>query len=152
MTDPKKWIARRIRLGWALLAAGALAGYLARWATSAGAPYNFQMIIGLGALVMAAGVGLLLRFRAGLKDEAAARRLMTNAQDERTVMIRMRAGNRAFWTSTVLVYSGLMWTSYAARGGLPVPSQDALWNFLAVAVVVPFVVYIGSILMDERTS
>ena len=150
MTDAKKWIAVRVRFGWGLLAAGGLVGFFSRWATSAGSSYNLQMLIGLSFILMAAGVGLLVRFGAGLKDEASARRLMTNTHDERTVMIRMRAGNRAFWMSTVLVYSGLMWTSYATRGGLPVLSQDALWYFLAVAVVVPFAIYIGSILMDER--
>lgn len=151
MTDPRKWIATRVRLGWALLAAGSVAGYFARWATAA-SPYNFQIIIGLSTLLMAFGVGFLFRYRAGLKDEGSARRLMTKARDERTVMLRIRAGNRAFWMSTVLVYAGLMWTSYAARGGLPVLSQDALWNFLAAAVVLPFAVYLGSILIDERTT
>jgi len=101
---------------------------------------------------MASGVGLLVRFRAGLKDEASARRIMANVRDERTVMIRMRAGNRAFWMSSVLVYAGLMWTSYAAKSELPVLSQDALWDFLAAAVAVPFAVYIGTMLIDERTT
>jgi len=151
MTDPRKWIATRVRLGWALLAAGSLASYFARWATSA-TPYNFRIIIALGSLLMASGLYFIVRFRAGLKDEASARRIMANVRDERTVMIRMRAGNRAFWMSSVLVYAGLMWTSYAAKGELPVLSQDALWNFLAAAVVVPFAVYIGSILIEERTS
>ena len=34
-------------------------------------------------------------------------------------MIRARAGNRAYWVSTVIVYAGLMWVSFAASGSLP---------------------------------
>jgi len=152
MTDSRKWIANRVRLGWVLLAAGALAGYFARWATSAGSPYNLRIVIGISGLMMAGGVGLLMRFHAGLKDEATARRLMTDAHDERTVSIRMRAGNRAFWASTGLVFAGLMWVSYATKGGLPQLDADTLWYFLAAAMIIPFGVYIGSLVMDESRS
>jgi hypothetical protein len=70
--------------------------------------------------------------------------------DERTVLIRARAGNRAYWVSTALVYLGLMWASFASSGSLPVLGGDALWNFLAAAVLIPFAVYVASMMVDQR--
>lgn len=72
--------------------------------------------------------------------------------DERTVLIRTRAGNRAYWLSAGLVYIGLMWTSLAAHGHLPDLSGDVLWFYLVFCVIVPFDVYITSILVDQRNS
>ena len=45
-----------------------------------------------------------------------------------------------------------MWESFAANGNLPALSGNALWYFLAAAVLVPFGVYAGSILIDQRRS
>ena len=49
-----------------------------------------------------------------------------------------------------MVYLGLMWVSFADNGSLPEMSADILWFFLAACVVIPFGVYIVSILVDER--
>jgi hypothetical protein len=153
MTDRTKWIVARVRPGWAFLAVGVLVGIagVVIGAANAGSPVNFRIITGLGILSIGVGAGYLVRYRAALKDAESARRLMTEARDERTVMIRARAGSRAFWTSATLVYVGLMWSSFAANGGLPPLDGDTLWYFLATAVVVPFAIYVGSILVDERT-
>ena len=113
-------------------------------------PYNFRIITGLGILLAGIGVGYLVRYGAALKDEQSARRLTVEERDERTVLIRARAGNRAYWVSTALVYIGLMWASFAANGSLPALTGDALWFFLAACVLIPFGVYIPSILIDQR--
>jgi len=99
-----------------------------------------------------AGIGYLVRYRAAAADERAARRLSAEERDERTVMIRTRAGNRAYWASAGLVYAGLMWASFSANGSLPPLEGDTVWYYLAVATLVPLAVYIGSMLVDERAS
>jgi hypothetical protein len=77
-------------------------------------------------------------------------RLTVEERDERTVLIRTRAGNRAYWVSTALIYLGLMWVSFAANGSLPALTGNTLWFFLAAGVLIPFGVYITSILVDQR--
>jgi len=154
MNDRRGWIATRVRLGWGSLAVGIaviIAGVIAEM-TITSSPYNLRIITGFGIMVTGVGVGVLVRYRAALRDELSARRLTAEERDERTMLIRMRAGNRAFWTSAALVYAGLMWSSSAANNGLPEPAGDALWYFLATATLVPFAVYIGSMLVDERAN
>jgi len=113
-------------------------------------PYNFRIITGLGILLIGIGIGYLVRYRAALKDEQSARRLTVEERDERTVLIRARAGNRAYWISSALFYIGLMWASFASNGSLPALSGNALWFYLAAGVLIPFGVYITSILVDQR--
>lgn len=153
MDKRKKWIATKITTGRLFLAAGVLVigiGTLIERQYSY-LPYNFRVITGLGILLTGIGVGYLVKYRAALKDEEAARRFMVDERDERTRAIRARAGNRAYWVATALVYAGLMWVSLAANGSLPALSADALWYFLAVAAVIPFGVYIAGIVMEQRT-
>jgi hypothetical protein len=146
-----KWIKTRIRLGWVFLGVGALVAVGGIFAESqfAGQPFNFRIITGLGILLIGVGVAYLVRYGAALKDEQAARRLTVEERDERTLLIRTRAGNRAYWVSAALAYIGLMWASFAANGDLPALSGDTLWC-LAAAVLVPFSVYILSLLVDQR--
>ena len=49
-----------------------------------------------------------------------------------------------------MTYIALMWLSFASRGGLPAPTSDGLWYYLAAAVVVPFLVYLTSIIYDQN--
>ena len=130
-------------------AAVGLAGILLEL-RSANLSFNPTIITGLGILWVGIGVGIVVRYRAALVDEQAARRLTAAELDERTVHIRNRAGSRAYWVSTGLVYAGLMWVSFAANGDLPELSGDTLWYFLAACVIAPFGVYIISILDDQR--
>jgi hypothetical protein len=152
MDNRKKWIASKVRRGGMFLAAGIFVGMFGILIKLQFAflPYNFRIITGLGILLAGIGVGYLVRYGAALKDEQSARRLIVEEQDERTVLIRARAGNRAFWVSTGLIYTGLMWVSFAANGSLPALSGDTLWSFLAACVLVPFGVYVASILIDQR--
>jgi hypothetical protein len=69
----------------------------------------------LGILLVGIEIGILVRYRAALKDEQFARRLTVKEQDERTVLIRARAGNRAYWVSAALIYIGLMWACLAVN-------------------------------------
>ena len=96
------------------------------------------------------GFGSLIRYGAALKNEGSARRLVVEEADERTVLIRARAGNRAYWASAAFIYIGLMWASFAANGELPALAGNVLWFFLAAAVLVPFGVYIVSFLIDSH--
>jgi hypothetical protein len=152
MDNRTKWIATKVRLGCMFLAVGALVAMFGIFIKLQFAflPYNFRIITGLGILLAGIGVGYLVRYGAALKDEQSARRLIVEERDERTVLIRARAGNRAFWVSTGLIYTGLMWVSFAANGSLPALAGDTLWSFLAASVLIPFGVYITSILVDQR--
>ena len=154
MTEHSSWLRTRVRVGWALLVAGAaiLAGSLVAAAANPGSDFNFKIVGGLGIVIAGGGVGVLVRYGNALRDREAARRVIIEERDERGVLIRQRAGNRAWWTSVAIVWLGLMWASFAANGQLPKLQDDLLWNFLAVAVVVPFTVYAASIVVDERRS
>ena len=152
MNNRTKWIRSRIRMGWIFLAAGSIVAIVGIFTELQFAymPYNFRIITGLGILLGGIGVGYLVRYRAALKDEQSAMRLTVEERDERTVLIRTRAGNRAYWVSTALIYLGLMWVSFAANGSLPALTGNTLWFFLAAGVLIPFGVYITSILVDQR--
>jgi len=154
MDNRKKWITDKIRLGWILLAAGVLFGaagtILGR--VYANLPYNFGILTGLGIFLAGIGLNNLLLYRKALTNKEVAMQLAVTERDERTVFIRSRAGNRAYWVSTALVYAGLMWESFAANGNLPPLLGNTLWYFLAASVLVPFGVYAGSILVDQRKS
>jgi hypothetical protein len=154
MDNRMKWISAKIRTGWILLVTGALVVGLGRFVEHqySHLPYNLRIITGLGLLLTGIGIGYLVRYWAALKDEQSAKRLTVEERDERTVLVRARAGNRAYWVSAVLVYTGLMWSSFAANGGLPDLSGDVLWYFLAAGVVIPFGVYSASILVDQQNS
>jgi len=154
MDNRTSWIATRVTLGWIFLVAGVLVAFVGILSeiNFSYAPFNFRLITGLGILLIGIGVGFLVRYRSALKDEQSARRLTVEERDERTVMIRDRAGNRAYIVSTSLIYTGLMWTSFASSGSLPALAGDVLWFFLAVCVVIPFGVYVGSILIDQQNS
>ncbi len=154
MNNRTTWIKTKIRIGRIFLSAGALVIAVGMFAELqfADLPYNFRIITGLGILLVGAGVGFLVRYRAALKDDQSARRLTIEELDERTVLIRTRAGNRAYWASAVLIYLGLMWASFAANGSLPALTGDTLWFFLTTSVIIPFGVYVTSILIDQRYS
>lgn len=152
MDNRKKWISTRVRMGWMFLVAGAFISIIGIFTELQFAylPYNFRIITGLGILLAGIGIGYLVRYRSALKDEQSARRLTVEERDERTVLICTRADNRAYWVSTALIYTGLMWASFAANGSLPALNGNALWFFLAAGVLIPFGVYITSILIDQR--
>ncbi len=153
MSERRAWLQTRTRFGWLLLAGGLalLAGSIVAAAANPDVEFNFRIVGGLGIALAGGGVAFLIRYGLALRNEALARQVAVEERDERGVQIRQRAGNRAFWVSILLVFGGLMWTSFAANDQLPALEGDGLWNFLAAAVIVPFLVYAGSLLLDERT-
>jgi hypothetical protein len=154
MHDELAWIRGRVRLGWAVLAGGAAVLIVATVVSVADLVpgWDFRIVGALGILGLGLGLGLVIRYRPALRDTAAARRVIVEERDERTVQIRTRAGNRAWIVSAVFVWVGLMWVSLAGSGGVPALDGDVLWWFLAAALVVPFLVYTGSLTLDERHS
>jgi hypothetical protein len=152
MNNRTQWISTRIRMAWLFLAAGALIATLGIFTELqfADLPFNFRMITGVGILFGGIGIGYLVRYGKAHKDAQTARRLTAEECDERTVWIRTRAGNRAYWISAAFIYIGLLWASFAANGDLPPLSGNILWFFLSAAVLIPFGVYVISILIDQR--
>jgi hypothetical protein len=154
MSERNGWIANRVRFGWILVVAGAalIVGGIALGRLNEVQPWNYGILTGLGIVVIVFGIDRIVRYRPALRDEAAARQLTMSERDERTNLIKARAGSRAYWASALLVYGGLMWVSFASNGSLPKIDDDGLWWFLAAAFLVPFAVYAGSIVVEEQRS
>jgi hypothetical protein len=154
MDNRKKWITIRIRRGWTFLAAGALVMILGIFneLMYSSLSYDPRIVTALGILFAGIGIGYLVRYRTALKDTRFAKHLIVEEQDERSILIRARAGNRAYLVSLALAFTGLMWVSFAGNRSLPELGGDALWYFLAAVVVIPFVIYVVSTIMDERSS
>jgi len=152
MDKHTQWIAARVRIGWIILAVGVVIGMIGIFLELRGSnlPFAAAIVTGWGILGVGTGIGVIVRYRAALRGDQAARRLTVEELDERNVSIRARAGNRAYWASTALVFMGLMWASFAANGSMPDLSGDVLWYFLVVCVAAPFGVYVASILVDQR--
>jgi hypothetical protein len=151
MTDQQIYLHNKVRMGWALLILGIVVfatGLVLQFLIVVA--FNARIISGLGILFIGLGLAQLVRYRSVQGDRRAAARLVNEERDERIRLIRARAGNRAFWVSLVMTYIALMWLSFASSGSLPSPTPDGLWWYLAAAVVVPFVVYISSIVYDEQ--
>ncbi len=152
MRNHDKWIQGKIRSGWLYLVAGivlSLAGILIGLRSSPGA-FDPRIITGLGILLIGVGIAVLVRYIAVKKDASSTGRLLAEEPDERNTLIRTRAGNRAYWVSVAFIYSGLMWASFAANDKLPELGGDTLWLFLAGAVILPFLVYIIGLVIDQH--
>ncbi|MBE0695722.1 MAG: hypothetical protein IH586_02255 [Anaerolineaceae bacterium] len=152
MNKHTDWMKQQYRLGWIALAAGLIFAFsglvLPRLVDSL--PFNARIITGLGIFLLGVGIAYLVRYGAARRDPRAAGRMASEEHDERLQIIRARAGSRAYWVSTAIIYAGLMWVSFAASGSLPALSADALWYFLAAAVIIPFVVYAASLTYDQQ--
>ncbi len=152
MKNPNNLIRKRYITGWILMVIGLLVliiGILAELGVQS-RPFNLRIITGFGFVLIFGGVGTVIRYRTALKDERAAKRILIDAADERTVMIRSKAGHRAFWVAMVITYALLLYVSFASSGSLPGLSEDLLWYILSAAVVIPFGVYVAGILIGER--
>lgn len=153
MTNQQQYIQNRVRAGWGLLVLG-ISLFTVGMALQHifDVPFNARIISGLGIFFGAIGLAQILRYRLVQNDRKAATQLVNAERDERSQMIRAKAGSRAFWVSIGLTYAALMWLSFAANGSLPSPTPDGLWFFLAAAVVIPFVVYVIGIMQGEKNS
>ncbi|NLT72593.1 MAG: hypothetical protein GXX94_00155 [Chloroflexi bacterium] len=152
MSSGRRWFARQLRLGWWLSVGGValvLAGIgLDRLAAKLS--FDPRIVAGLGILLLGLGLSFLLRAWVLRHEEQAARTLLAEERDERSRMLRERAGSRAYGVSALLSWGGLMWASFAHIGYLPALSDDAHWNLLAGLVIVPFLVYLVSFVADQQ--
>lgn len=154
MNNPLQFIQRQVRLGWLLLAGGVLlsiAGILLPL-LAGNLPFNHRIVTGLGILLGGIGLANLVRYAALRGDSQAAQRVVSAEHDERMQSIRARSGNRAFWVSIAMTYAILMWLSFAENGSLPKLSGDMLWICLAAAVILPFVVYVASLAVEQNRN
>lgn len=153
MTNQQQYLAQRIRVGWGILAAGLViimvGAALQMFFTL---PFNTRIVSGLGIFIAGVGIAQIVRYRAVLGSQQVAARVVNEERDERGRIIRARSGNRAFWVSLAMTYFLLMWLSFASSGSLPEPSTDAIWFYLAAAVIVPFAAYIASIVYEQKNS
>ena len=152
MRDPSKWIEGKQRTMRGLLGAGMLAllagAALELWGKSL--PFDPRILTGLGILLFGVGAAQFLTYRLMRGDSTAVSRKMVEERDERALMIRAQAGNRAFWVSLALGYIALMWASFADNGQLPALEGDVLWFYLVALVLIPFVVYLVSYVMGNN--
>jgi hypothetical protein len=152
MNDQKKWLGNRIRIGWFFVGLGILFILVGVYfeINYSYIPYNVSIITGLGILWAGIGIGLIVRYRSVLKNNQSAKRLLNEELDERNQFIRYRAGYRGFWVAIILVYVILMWLSMAANGSLPPIGKEMLWYLQVGCVVIPFAVYLTSVLIDQK--
>lgn len=153
MDNSTKWLNRKMRTGWILLFSGlaiAVFGILLPGFVGT-LPFRPQVITGFGIFLVGLGIAQLVQYAVAKKDRQATRQLTVEQNDERTQLLRAKAGNRAYLASAILTIGGLMWVSIASYGGLPQLSPDVLWYYLAAVVVIPFVVYIGSLIYLNLT-
>ncbi len=154
MQKPGNWVSSKVRFGWILLVVGLvilIAGILIEIRLGS-ETFNYRIITGVGIAVTAAAIASLIRYKALVKNEQEARRVRAAVLDERVVLIRRKAGNRGFFVSMVMTYAGLMWASFASNGGLPELGGDTLWYFLAACVVIPFMVYVISVVVENQNQ
>lgn len=153
MSSNKAWADRQRRIGWTLAATAVVVGAtgLTLQAVATGLPFDPRLVTGLGILLLGLAIAALMRGGVATRVSDTTKRIGVEERDERNVAIRRFAGNRAFVVSVALTYTLLMWVSFAANGQLPAISPDGLWYALAAAVVLPMVVYVGSIIAAQRS-
>lgn len=151
MSNTTNWMNRQQRLGWILLIAGILIGLigLALPSLFGDLGFNTRIVTAIGILLLGIGISYLVRYRSYRADPQAAKRVLSSERDERMQMIRARAGSRAFWVSIALTYVLLMWESFADNGSLPALSDDLLWFALAAAFIIPMIVYIAGVAIEN---
>ena len=94
MSDQKKWLNNRIRIGWLFVGLGILFILVGVYfeINYSYIPYNVSIITGLGILWAGIGIGLIVKYMAVVKGDQSAKRMMVEEQDERNLFIRYRAG------------------------------------------------------------
>lgn len=150
MNNRMDYMKKHLRMGWGFMIVGMvliIAGLVLQFFSTL--PFNVRIISGLGICIVGVGIAEILRYLSYRKEPQSAARLINEDLDERSRMIRMKAGNRAFWVSLALTYAALMWLSFAGNGSLPTPDPDTLWFYMAAAVMIPFIIYIVSIVYDR---
>jgi hypothetical protein len=152
MNSLNEKLTTRIRFGGWLAGTGVAAGLVAGVLMWQLPDYAFYLnFVATTAFVLAGtGVGLAMRYRAAQKGDVQARRLVSAEFDERSTLLRSRAGYRAWWLSFGLTASLLFWL-LAARLGWAFPLQPGVvLALLALCVLAPLAVYLGSFWWESR--
>jgi hypothetical protein len=139
------WLRTRALLGGLLLTCGIVL-LAVSLASRGGNPDDtgLRVIGGFGIAGIGVGIGLVARYGMALRSQQTALRVMAEERDERSINHKQRAGQRAYWTSAGMIWLGLMC--------LPEAQTDGIWNLMVAALVIPFAVYVGSIVIDARKS
>lgn len=145
MSKQMSLVKSKLVLGLALLAAGLIlvvAGLLLlRLVQVDTLGFNPRLIPAAGVVLLGVGMAFLAQYATTRLDPQAARQMLIDARDERSRLIRARAGNRAFWVSVPMTYIVLLWVSLSISGNIPALSDDALTFLLVLNVIAPVIVY-----------
>lgn len=103
----------------------------------------------VGILLLGLGTVRLVQYAYIRRHPQAGWRMMVNERDERLQLIRARAGLWAFVISSAMAITLLIWASFGPELDLPALAGDVLWLSLLVLVVVPWLVYVGSVVCER---
>lgn len=95
--------------------------------------------VSLGFFFTGIGAVNFLRYRSVVQNPTAARRVELAEKDERSLMIRNRAGYSAYLLSMLISYGGLLIYSNLSQS---TQGFDFFWYYLAFAALAPSVFYI----------
>ncbi|HMD88888.1 MAG TPA: hypothetical protein VKF38_06975 [Anaerolineaceae bacterium] len=154
MNKQKNWVKDKLVWGLVLIALGlviTVVGFILPGLLS-GIIFNGRLIPACGILVFIMGIASLAQYAYTRSNPKAARKMMIDERDERIQLIHAGSGNRAFIIGNGMAYFVLMWDSFASDVGLPSLTGDRLWFSLLALVLVPVIVYIGSIVYEQRNS
>ncbi len=117
MNQQEKYVNTKLRLSTIFLVVGVIlfvAGILLQ-ISDLNLPFNVRIISGLGIFLVGVAIAYRVKYGSAKKDPLATQRLVNAERDERMVLIRAKAGNRAYFCSAILTYGLLLWVSYAIR-------------------------------------
>jgi hypothetical protein len=111
--------------------------------------FNPRLIPAAGVVLLGVGIASLVQYASIRLDPQTARQMMIESRDERSRLIRARAGNRAFWVSIIMTYIVLLWVSLSVSGNIPALSNDGLTFLLVASVITPMIVYAVGLLYEQ---
>lgn len=152
MNNQTNWSKNILTWGLALVGLGiivAVAGILLPGLVN-GMSLPAGLVPGVSLFLMLLGIVSLGQYAFVRSHPKAGKQMWIDERDERTQFIRARAGQRAYSLSSALAFFLLIWATFAGDVGLPIMAGNVLWFSLLAVVVLPFVVYIGSITYEQN--
>lgn len=140
------WGVALIAAGLSLVVAGLLLPLLIPVNTLS---FNPRLIPAAGVVLLGVGIASLVQYASIRLDPQTARQMLIESRDERSRLIRARAGNRAFWVSIIMTYIALLWVSLSVSGNIPALSDDGLTFLLVASVITPMIVYAVGLLYEQ---
>jgi hypothetical protein len=111
--------------------------------------FNPRLIPAAGVVLLGVGISFLVQYASIRLDPQTARQMLIDSRDERSRLLRARAGNRAFWVSIVMTYIVLLWVSLSNSGNIPVLSTDGLTFLLVASVIAPMLIYAAGLVYEQ---